>query len=251
VLQAASQVSALWQCICSSEELWFSQLEADFSLIEVQSSPKVSYRAVCLHHSMAVLPSTNYIEVCNCRIHSTVKTVLTPELVDETHLIAALVFPGLLFVMGTAVLGISLETAERWYYPGMKVAGRWFHAAIAVGNSVYVFGGCLYGEELTQSAERYTFKRQTWEALPDMLTARCNFNACYKGKRIYLCGGFTTACEYYDIETAVYSPMPCLSASDSAFSFHYQTQLLCVTSGSVHWIQGTILAQSSCKASVE
>ena len=77
------------------------------------------------------------------------------------------------------------------------------HSLVRYMRSIYVFGG----DYSQPSAEKFDVDSGQWSLLPRMISAHRNFNACLRRLDVYLCGGFTAACEVYSIARNEYWPL--------------------------------------------
>jgi len=105
-------------------------------------------------------------------------------------------FPVTLYAAGGEANGVALASVERFD----AATNRWMPevpltmqrsgcAAVALGQHVYVVGGCSAGGEDLSSVERLSLEHKAWEVLPPMHAGRDELAAAAADGRVYVTGG--------------------------------------------------------------
>lgn len=231
-----AHVSRLWRGISSSEELWYSLLEAEGLQVEdleqVLSTAQACYRELIItRHLVLFRDESLYLYDC---MHATFeRSYPCSSTPFKESCAVAFVPPQSVFVCcltGTAQMRLSEGTFESL---DPMLYSRQYHSIVACNASVYAFGGVY-----CRSAERFHLGRKVWVQLPDMSQCRSHFNACRKGKVIYLCGGDTSDCETFRVDSETYAALPLRVTNTSSVSFFYKDQLLCLAGETVYWVTG-------------
>lgn len=112
---------------------------------------------------------------------------------------------------------------------------------------IYVTGGRLRGQTLG-SAERYSFKNNTWESCPSMLENRGSHGSGSVNEILYVIGGGgfdsnLSSCEKFDCKTQIWSPIAPMPTSRHA--------LVVLSTGSCIYAVGGWINGSVCSADLE
>lgn len=229
-----AHVSRLWRNIASSEELWYSLLEADGlqteDLEQVPLTAQACYRELIITCHL-VLFRDEHLYIYDCRHASFERSYPCSVSAFKESCAVTLVRPQTVFaccLTDTAQMRLTEGTFESL---APMLFPRQCHSIVTCNASIYAFGGLL-----CNSAERYSLFHKTWTPLPDMGQCRSHFNACRKGKEIYLCGGDISDCEVFRVDSETYVTLPLHLPSTSSVSLFYKNQLLCFAGDMMFWV---------------
>lgn len=212
-LQNCALVSRLWSSASDCEELWSDIADRDSAWKQLRA-PQERSKALCRRlqaRNTLTLVNRRGVHTFNCESHQWATQPLTNY---EKRLDCG----ALAYFLDSSIIccgGADRASAHSSLYispvssrlPNMTHPRVW-HSIVVLKGAAYVFGG-NNGNKLLADAEllRRSVEPQ-WEALPPMTVARAAFNASEYRGRIYLCGGYTDHCEYYDPVALVYMQLP-------------------------------------------
>ncbi len=196
--------------------MWDVYLTQDFTpteLEEASSLPHLAYQELALRRktaTLALLWRNNFLRLYNCITRTLQTTLIYLPDFEEFGRNGALLSPSKLFLCGgtkdSRSAGLTdLKTARKTLFPPLKIA-RNDAGVVFLRYSLYVFGG--FDKVSLSSAERFDLITHMWTALPDMISPRSSFSVCYRGRKVYLCGGNTQNCEIFDTFSEIYEPIP-------------------------------------------
>ena len=110
------------------------------------------------------------------------------------------------------------------------------HCAAALGDLVYVMGGCNQGIACV-SVEAYDVATDAWLPIADMITARAGASASTMNEKIYVmggCGPYASPCttvEFYDPKAKKWAAAPSMGTARLYFAAATLGNFVYVTGG--------------------
>lgn len=205
ILLHLSRISRLFTSQSNQPELWFELLGPKYNPSS-PLSPKEQFRVI----SRRFIPALTETHLFKFSPFSLTWKSLPLYRRIRTDVSLVVTTAGDVFATGAHpqpdTYSISPLTGEVWKLSSL-VHHRIRMGVILCEGNIYAFGGIIDKHQVSTS-ETYEFREKKWRMLPNSQGKRCSFSPTHYKGNIYLTGGLSQLCEYFQISTETYNLLP-------------------------------------------
>ena len=207
-------VSSLWVKSVRSAELWWSfcqDLHIDDEYFAAFETPLEAYKSLKAAHFVVGVMWGNRLWWYDCQVRRFEKTMNVPVGVMVQNAQIVLLGDLSIVVVGGGKSGSTKAqriSRDGRIHPLPSISTSRKHFGLTNDTTrLYIFGGEHGATELSSSESLNLSNKSSlkkWISQGSMLSSRSHFSPAVYRNRVFLCGGGTTSCEFFDLQSRIF-----------------------------------------------